>query len=72
MINSWDYLTFCFLHTDYYSPGVGKTTLLNVLANRVSGRVDGQILYNGNPKEYAKQLLKHQAYVMQVECWCSP
>lgn len=47
------------------SSGAGKTSLLNVLANRAGGRVDGEILYNGNPKDSAKALLKHQAYVMQ-------
>lgn len=39
--------------------------MLNVLSDRVTGRVEGTILYNGHPKEEAKSLLRQQAYVMQ-------
>jgi ABC-type multidrug transport system ATPase subunit len=43
----------------------GKSTLLNVLAGKVKGKIEGTVLYNGNTREQAKPLLRHQAYVMQ-------
>ena len=43
----------------------GKTTLLNVLAGRAAGKIDGKILMNGHPLHEAKQLLKYSSYIMQ-------
>ena len=45
--------------------GSGKTTLLNVLANRVQGKVEGTILYNGHPAGKAKAIGRELGYVMQ-------
>jgi ABC-type multidrug transport system ATPase subunit len=39
--------------------------LLNVLAGRAAGKIDGEILINGHPFEEAKQLLKYSSYIMQ-------
>eukprot|EP00027_Filamoeba_sp_ATCC50430_P019093 CAMPEP_0168569962 /NCGR_PEP_ID=MMETSP0413-20121227/16461_1 /TAXON_ID=136452 /ORGANISM="Filamoeba nolandi, Strain NC-AS-23-1" /LENGTH=655 /DNA_ID=CAMNT_0008602541 /DNA_START=78 /DNA_END=2045 /DNA_ORIENTATION=- len=47
------------------SSGAGKTTLLNLLAGRAAGKIDGTVLYNGNPRDKSGPLMKHQAYVMQ-------
>jgi len=47
------------------SSGAGKSTLLNVLAGRAVGKIDGKIIYNGNPRENAEPIMKHQCYVMQ-------
>ena len=43
----------------------GKTTLLNVLAGRAKGNIEGKILLNGHSRNEAKPLLKHAAYIMQ-------
>lgn len=47
------------------SSGAGKTTLLNLLAGRAQGKVEGKVLFNGNPREEAKGLKKKSAYIMQ-------
>jgi ABC-type multidrug transport system ATPase subunit len=43
----------------------GKTTLLNVLAGRAQGKIQGRILLNGQPVSAAKALSKKQGYVLQ-------
>ena len=49
----------------------GKTTLLNVLAGRADGHIDGQLLLNGHPVAEAKSLMKHSAYIMQDDIMMS-
>ncbi len=45
----------------------GKTTLLNVLSNRVGGHVQGDVLINGH--RVTKQYLRsHVGYVHQQVC----
>ena len=51
---------FLFIHNL-----AGKTTLLNALAGRASGIIEGDILLNGHPQSEAKSLMKHSAYIMQ-------
>ena len=43
----------------------GKTTLLNVLAGRASGKIEGTLLLNGHSGSEAKILMKNSAYIMQ-------
>ena len=62
------------------APGCGKTTLLNALAwRKVAGRVSGQVLVNGYPREreswiratgYVEKAEVYPPYLTLYECLC--